>query len=197
MYNIVNENTNNIPTLEVSHYYKNLKSDYEPKVEFSVCYNEDGFHAHFKVWEKNPRAVQTEHFAPVHTDSCVEWFACFAPELSENYFNFEVNANGVMNVSFRKNRSENVVDLCEEDVLSLGITTEILDEFWTVDYTVPYALMEKYIPGYKFKTGGHILANVYKCGDETDRPHWGCWNMTDPEKLDFHRPEYFKEMYII
>lgn len=197
MYNIVNENTNNIPTLEVANYYKNLKSDYEPKVEFSVCYNEKGFHAHFTVWEKNPRAAQTKHFGPVYTDSCVEWFARFSPELSENYFNFEVNAKGTMDVSFRKNRTENIINLTEEDVLSLGITTEIHEDFWTVDYTVPFTLIEKYIPGYKFKTGDSILANVYKCGDETDQPHWGCWNMTDPEKLNFHCPEYFKEMNII
>ncbi len=196
MYTIVKEGSGEVPALSIEHYYPSGHG-YEPKVAFAVCYNEQGFHAHFDVFEAKPLATKTKHFELVNEDSCVEWFVKFAPELSDNYFNFEVNSIGTMNVSFRKNRHENKINLTEEDVKSLNIQAQVFEDFWTVDYTVPFELIKKYIPGYEFKTGTYILANAYKCGDLTEFPHFGCWNMTDPEKCDFHRPEYFEKMNII
>lgn len=196
MYNIVKEDSGEIPKLSIEHYYPS-EHNYCPKVYLSVCYNNRGFHAHFDVFESNPRSEHTKNFEYVHEDSCVEWFPVFAPDLSPNYFNFEVNSAGAMNVSFRKNLNDDVTDLTEDDVKSLNIQARVYDTYWTVDYTVPYELIKKYIPGYEFKPGTSILANAYKCGDLTEYPHFGCWNMTDPNECNFHRPEYFVPMNII
>ena len=196
MYNVIKEGSGEVPRLCVGQFYPS-EHNYQPKVFFSVCYNEVGFHAHFDVYETNPKAIHTKHFDLVHQDSCVEWFAKFASDIDDRYFNFEVNANGVMNVSFRKNRNEDIVNLTEEDVLSLNIKTEILSDCWTVDYTVPFELLKKFIKGYEFDPTRAILANVYKCGDYTDLPHYGCWNLPETEVPDFHRPEFFREMRIV
>ncbi|MBO4940788.1 MAG: carbohydrate-binding family 9-like protein [Clostridia bacterium] len=193
MYTIKEKGCSDIPVITLTDYINT--NGYYPKVEFNVCYSSEGFHVHFTAYEKNPKAIATKHFGMVHLDSCLEWFVVFDPEHCDRYFNFEVNPNGAMNVSFRKDRYEKI-DLTEEDLLMLGIKTEIFDNYWTADYTVTFDFIKKYIPDYEFKSGMTLPANVYKCGDETEFPHWGCWCMVDREKPDFHKPEYFGTMVI-
>lgn len=116
--------------------------------------------------------VETEHFAPVCLDSCVEWFVNFMPEKCDKYFNFEVNANGAMNVRCHKDRHD-AQPLSLEDIASLNIQTEIFAESWEVSYTVPFTLIRKYIPDYEFRDGMTIRANFYKCGGQTEYVHHG------------------------
>jgi len=193
MYIIKKKGAADIPTITLTDYID--PNGYCPKIEFSACYSDKGFHVHFTAHEKNPKAVAIKHFEPVHLDSCVEWFVNFDPKHTNRYFNFETNANGVLNASFRKDRSDSI-HLTQEDAESLGIKTEIFDEFWTVDYVVPFEFIKKYIPDYEFETGTKLPANVYKCGDETEFPHYGCWCMVNREKPDFHVPAYFGTMTI-
>ena len=70
-----------------------------PEVIFHPELTENGVRMYIEVQEADPKRVMTGHFQPVHLDSCVEWFVNFSPETSDCYFNFEVNANGVMNVA--------------------------------------------------------------------------------------------------
>ena len=168
-------------------------NDYRPDVRFELGMNEIGFTMHITIPEANPMREKTEHFDAVWEDSCVEWFVNFAPEICDRYFNFEVNALGTINVSFRKDRYDSKF-LELEDVESLNIQTEILEDRWIVDYTVPFTLIEKYIPGYEFKEGMTIKANFYKCGGEIR--HHGMWQPVKVEKPDFHRPEYFGEIVL-
>lgn len=194
MYKIVEKGTGEVPVLKVKNYYENPEK-YYPEVEFSVCYSDVGFHAKFKVPEKNPKAVMTRHFEFVHLDSCVEWFVNFYPEKCDRYFNFETNANGVLNAHFRKDRYDKT-PLTEEDADSLNIKTQILDDYWTVEYTVTFDFIRKFIPDYEFKKGMELKANVYKCGEETEKPHLGMWQEIKREKPDFHQPDDFGTMVI-
>ena len=166
------------------------KNGYKPEVIFDLDMCEDGFVMHISVPESNPRREHTEHLHFVHEDSCVEWFVNFMPEKCDKYFNFEVNANGIMNVSFRKDRYE-AQDLTLEDIASLGIKANIYAQNWEVTYTVPFHIIKKYIPEYQFEEGMTISTNFYKCGNKTEFPHYGIWHPYPLEKPDFHRPEYF------
>ena len=166
---------------------------YCPEVEFYPQMTESGFFIRILVNESNPKRVMTEHFQPVHLDSCVEWFVNFSPETSENYFNFEVNANGVMNAAFRRNRYE-YQPMTVEDVEGLHIKTKIEETYWCVEYEVPFSLIEKYFEGFKRKNEVEVLTNFYKCGDETLHPHYGVWKQIDTPEPDFHRPEYFGKL---
>ena len=166
-----------------------------PEVTFCPELTENGVKMHITVQELNPKRVMTKHFEPVHLDSCVEWFVNFSPATSDRYFNFEVNANGVMNVAFRKDRHE-FQEMTVEDVESLHIHTKIEENLWTVEYEVPFALMEKYIPGFVRAEEMKVLANFYKCGDETEYPHFGAWKKVETPEPDFHRPEYFGELIL-
>lgn len=172
------------------------KNGYKPEVVFELSKNEDGFVMHITVSEFNPRRVQTEHLSYVQEDSCVEWFVNFMPEKCDRYFNFEVNANGIMNVAFRKDRYDAQL-LSLEDIASLGIKTSIYTAYWEVTYTVPFTLIQKYIPEYQYEEGMTIRSNFYKCGNMTQFPHHGIWNLMPLEKPDFHRPEYFGEIVLI
>ena len=169
------------------------ENGYKPEVEFELGMCDTGFTMHIVVQESDPRRVETKQLNFVHLDSCVEWFVNFDPEICDRYFNFEVNANGVMYVAFRKDRYD--FDLLTlEDVESLGIKAQIHPDSWKISYTVPFTLMEKYIPGYQFREGMVIRANFYKCGEKTQYPHFGVWRHPGTPKPDVHRPECFGEI---
>ena len=193
MYTIKKKGSENIPTITISDYIDN--NGYCPKVVFSVTYSDEGFHVHYDVYEKNPKRVIKEHFGSVHLDSCVEWFINFDPEHTNKYINFEVNANGVINFAHRFDRYT-PGQFTTEDAECLGIKTEIFDEMWTVDYVVPFTFIKKYMPEFELKKGILLPSNVYKCGDETEVEHYGCWKMVDRAKPDFHKPEFFGRMII-
>ena len=166
------------------------ENGYKPYVEYKLNVDDTGFSMHITAWEQNPRRTVTEHQGSVHNDSCVEWFANFAPLLCDRYFNFEVNANGAMRVAFRKDRHDLSL-LPLEDIALLNIQTAIHAETWEVRFQVPFALLRKYIPGYRYEKGMQIRTNFYKCGDLAQFPHFGIWKEYPLEKPDFHRPEFF------
>lgn len=195
MYNIKQKDA--IPKEKITiTEYCNMGNNYRPEVDFNVTYSDEGFHVHFDVFESNPIRNYVNNFDPVCCDSCVEWFIYFAPDICNRYFNFEVNANGAMDVSFRIDRYE-YSDVTEEDVKSFNIKTDIKDDIWTVDYTIPFEFIKKYIKGYEFKKNVVLTSNVFKCGEDKVTEHYGCWGMVDRDAPDFHTPQYFKEMTII
>ena len=186
----MNQNNDKIT---VSYLWEKNGYYHGPEVIFHPELTENGVRMYIEVQETDPKRVMTEHFQPVHLDSCVEWFVNFLPETSDCYFNFEVNANGVMNVAYRKDRYE-FTSLTVEDVESLNIQATIGETMWSVKYEVPFVLMEKYIPGFVCAEEMKVKANFYKCGDETEFPHFGAWKEVAVPEPDFHRPEYFGEL---
>ena len=171
------------------------ENGYRPEVDYVLSADESGFCMHMTVYERDPRRTETEHQKDIYKDSCAEWFVNFAPEICDRYFNFEVNANGAMYAAFRKNRYEYAF-LPAGDMEKLEIQAEIRDDRWEVRYRVPFSLIRKYIPDYRFEEGMKIRTNFYKCGDETAYPHFGIWNESPLKKPDFHRPEYFAEVIL-
>ena len=169
---------------------------YKPNVYVQLAYDDEGITVRFTVdGESNPLRNKNAHFSYVHEDSCVEWFVNFLPEKCDRYFNFEVNANGVMNVSFRKDRYDKQ-DLSLQDIAFMEINTSIHETYWTVSYKVPFDLIRKYIPEYRYRDGMKIRTNFYKCGDHTEYPHYGVWNAIPLENPDFHQPDYFGEVVL-
>lgn len=166
---------------------------YKPDVTFELGADASGFRMDIRTKEQQPLREKTEHQSMVCEDSCVEWFVNFQPESCDRYFNFEVNAAGVMYASFRKDRWEYQF-LSEEEIEMLEIRANVEDDTWEVRFRVPFALIQKYIPEYRFEKGMKIRTNFYKCGDHTEFPHYGIWNESPLEQPDFHRPEFFGEV---
>lgn len=165
-------------------------NDYTNDVFAQISRDDEGFFVKFTVYEKNPLREKTENFQFVHEDSCVELFANFNPEKSDWYINFEVNANGVINFAFHKDRHTKK-ELTPEDAKSLGITAEVYDDFWTASYKIKYDFIKKYYPEFMAEDCSYIKGNIYKCGDKTPVEHYLSYFEVGCEKPDFHRPEYF------
>ena len=166
---------------------------YKPDVIFELSLLEDAFHLHINTLESNPKRDETTHLNYVHRDSCVEWFVNFAPELTNSYFNFEFNANGVLHAAFGPSQKErNLIDL--NDIYQLDICAIITDQSWSIDFCVPFTVIQKYIPDFVWKQGASIRCNFYKCGDRTAYPHFGIWNPIDLPSPAFHTPDFFGEL---
>ena len=64
---------------------------------------------------------------------------------------------------------------------------------WTLEYRLPLGIFRK-LYGREIRSGHRAAANFYKCGDETEVPHYGAWSPVETPSPDFHRPEFFGEL---
>lgn len=163
---------------------------YDKPVYAQIAYDEEGFTVRFTIGESNPLRDKKNHFESVCQDSCVEFFVNFLPEQSDYYMNFEVNAAGAMNVSYRLDRYKSTY-LLKEEVESFDITPVIAEDHWTVTYKVGYDFIRKYYPGFDINSAEYVKCNMYKCGDLTEMRHYVTYFEIGCEKPDYHRPEYF------
>ena len=188
-----------IAPLAVDHYLW-LENGYRPKVEARVCWSCRFLHVRFRVEERRVRVRYTKFQDPVYKDSCVEFFVDMFPEKRLGYVNFETNAAGTLLAAFGPDRSRRA-PLWPEDLAGWAVESQVpgpVDgeygaEAWTLEYRVPLALFKK-LYGEEVRPGRLAAANFYKCGDETEFPHYGAWSPIARPAPDFHRPEFFGEI---
>ena len=166
-----------------------------PKVEGTLCYIPGtGLELTMQCWEKNPRAEVTVPDERVCVDSCMEMFICCFPEQGAGYLNVEMNAIGNAKCAFGPDRN-NRQTLTEMGIPRPTITATAGEDRWQVQCLVTEELLEKlYNRPCQFAPGHEMRANFYKCGDETDAPHWATWAPIG--RLDFHTPEFFGRLKI-
>jgi hypothetical protein len=185
-----------VPSIRIQNYLW-LNNGYRPEVEIRLCYSERFLYVHFKVSERRIRARFTRFQDPVYKDSCVEFFVDPFPEKKLGYINIETNALGTMLIAIGRGREKHT-PLNKTDLRDLELSASVkmpVDgtfgaEFWTLGYKLPQSLFEIYY-GEKVRSGRLAMGNFYKCGDETEFPHFGAWSRIDSRRPDFHRPEYF------
>jgi hypothetical protein len=191
-----------IPPALVNHYLW-LKNGYEPRVEARACYSPNFLYIFFKAWEPKIRIRYTQFQDPVWKDSCVEFFIDPFPEKKLGYINIETNAVGAMLIHFGPGRGKRE-SIPREALGGFEIIPSVKKpvdgpygaDMWTLAYRLPLALFDKYYRG-KVAPGRLARANFYKCGDETEVPHYGAWNTVETPKPDFHRPEYFGQLVFL
>lgn len=143
--------------------------------------------------EKNPRAVHENFNDPVCTDSCLEFFAAFE-EGSDQYVNFEFNSKGTCLATLRGPRGP-VVTI--DNIISVPkIKAEVFEEYWTVEFLLSFADIKALFPKANIEKGASFHANFYKCGDETEIPHYGMWNEVMCDPPNFHAPQFFGKINI-
>ena len=140
--------------------------------------------------EKNIRAEYISPGSPVYEDSCMEFF--FMPEGEDNYMNFEINPNGCLYVGFGRERNGRKLIIPADPQDLFRILTKRSADGWEAGFRIPMMFLRQYYPDFDFK--GVLKANVYKCGDKTEQPHYLAWNHIEAPAPDFHRPECFGEM---
>lgn len=153
-----------------------------------ICILDRGFALRMTCKEVNPKAVYTNYNDPVYKDSCMEFFASFNPE-SDKYMNFEMNSNGAFLAAVRTERAN------KTPIDTLAPLPEVKEEKsedgWSVEVFFSNELIGALFGKDSFKSGESFKGNFYKCGDETEIPHFGMWSPIENEKPDFHRPEFF------
>jgi len=190
---------NELAALAVDNYLW-LANSYRPPVEARLCYSRLYLYVMFRVGERRVRVRYAKFQDPVYKDSCVEFFVDAFPETRLGYVNFETNAAGTLLAAFGPDRTHRK-PLGPEDLAGFEAAASVpgpLDgehgaEAWTLAYRVPLALFRR-IYGQEVRSGHRAAANFYKCGDETEAPHYGAWSRVETSAPDFHRPEYFGEL---
>lgn len=161
---------------------------YAPEAYAQLIYVEDkGFALRMTAVESAPKAVYGNYNDPVYKDSCLEFFVNF--NNGDKYMNFEMNSNGAFLAAVRSDRKNKTpIDMLAplpEVSPSKGEGT------WTVEVFYSNELIGKLFGKSTFAPGESFKGNFYKCGDETEIPHFGMWSPVDNETPDFHRPEFF------
>ena len=176
------------------------KFPYKAEVKFKIAYLKSDIYLKFYVKEKSIRAVNCDINDNVWEDSCVELF--IAPYSEDVYYNFEFNCIGtclVQKGTSRNNRSYFDAEVIKsiEAFSSLGKDTfeEKEGDFsWELTINIPLA---SFIDDIKDLKGSKMKANFYKCGDKLTDPHFLTWNRIEIKEPDFHRPDFFGDIYFI
>lgn len=193
-----------VDTLDID-CFRREGSGHKPKTSARLLYNDEGILGIFRVEDRYVRCVHTQYGEAVYKDSCVEIF--FRPKANRGYFNFEFNCGGALLCSYITN-PERTPDGFKEYVLipkeegrpvqishsmPQVVNPEIAEPTtWTLEFFIPFSLIERYAGTLGSIQGQQWKANFYKCGDETSHPHWASWQPL-PEK-NFHLPEYFGDI---
>ncbi|MCD4824773.1 MAG: carbohydrate-binding family 9-like protein [Phycisphaerae bacterium] len=192
----------NVKSLPVDQFHPR-SSDHRPVTEAKVAYSDDALHLIFRVQDRYVRCVGTKPNDPVCLDSCVEFFV--QPLPGKGYFNFEINCGGTMLLYYAEDPAHTdsgQAKSTEVDAALAGqvdirpsmppvVDPEITEPVeWTIAYSIPRCLFERYVGPLGSLGGQTWRANFYKCGDKTSHPHWACWSPIE-EELNFHQPKYF------
>jgi hypothetical protein len=173
---------------------------YTPMAQARLQAGPEALYVIFRVQDRHVRAVVKEYQGPVWTDSCVELFFTPGGSVSQGYFNIEVSCGGAVLFQHQQARDTERVPVSAADGQALRVAHSlpaIVDPempgpvTWTIEYAVPYAIIEKYAPVQRPASGVLWRANLYKCGDGTSNPHWLTWSPIVWSRPDFHRKEQF------
>lgn len=190
----------NILFTELNSYHWEQNPPYRPKTLFKIAFiRREGFYCVLKCYEKNPKTVFTENDSPVYLDSCVEFFIAPVCGRSE-YLNVECNSLGVSLCEFGEGRQNRqlVYSLIKmrPQVTPLRGADEF-GEYWGVNIVVSLQLISKL---YGISSEQLVIntfrANFYKCGDETEIPHYIAFSPVSSPALGFHNPACFHSFTI-
>ena len=161
------------------------------KATGQLCYDDENLYVHMRAVEKDIRALNTEPLSPVYEDSCLEFF--FQLTGSDDYFNFEINPNGVLNIGFGPKKTDRIEIVRGDAADYFDIRTNRTEDGWEAYYRIPEKLIRTFCPDYRFS--GSISANMYKCGNKTVNRHYLSWTDVDLAAPDFHCPQFFGKMH--
>lgn len=174
-------------------FYK-WTSGHTPEAYAQLLYVKNkGFALRMTVFERDPRAVYFNYDDPVYKDSCLEFFVRFNKDMPE-YMNFEMNSNGAFLAARRVSRHDKApIHTLAELPVVVPFKSE---DHWGVEVFFELDFVEKLFGKREFEAGDVFFGNFYKCGDDTDIPHFGMWSPVDNPTPDFHRPEFFGRFVI-
>ena len=188
-----------VETLKIKNF-TGSEPDHKPKTEAKVLYDDDYIYVFFRVEDKYVQAVARHYQDSVWLDSCVEFFFTPGTDISQGYFNIEINCGGTMLFYHQLARGVDAVAVTDADCDRVEIfhsEPKIVDPekqeptTWVIEYRVPIDMLAKYAEVVRPAPGVQWRANFQKCAGKTSHPHGLTWSLIDTPKPDFHRPEFF------
>ena len=189
-----------IPSERIGNHMGNRPVHF-PKTEVKIAYDEVALYVMFRVEDQYVRAIAAAHQDSVCGDSCVEFFFTPGSDVSNGYFNFEMNCGGTMLFHFHPGSEKGRIDAipkgdCDGIIKSHSLPPIVDPEMedpvtWTVAYAIPIALLRRFCPVTAPKRHALWKGNFYKCADNTSHPHWLTWSPVDYPKPNFHLPQSF------
>lgn len=159
-----------------------------------ACYDDNALWIRMEAQESPIRAMLTGELDSVCTDSCLEFF--FAPDQGDRrYFNFEFNPLGTIYLGFGAERSTRVRQIVRNSRELFHQNPFYTDKGWGIEFKIPLSFVQMYFPGYTFS--GESCCNFYKCGDQTEAPHYLAWAPLTSEHPDYHRRQDFGILHFI
>lgn len=178
--------------------YMGEKPQHFPTTKAKLAYDTRNIYVIFNVRDQYVIAASQKYQDTPWLDSCVEFFFTPSDDITEGYFNLEMTCVGHFLFHYHKGTgSENtVIDISDCKKIQVAASLKgptIQPEIqhpttWTVEYKIPFAVIEKYI---NKPVGNTWKANLYKCADKSSHPHWLTWAPVDYPKPSFHKPEFF------
>ena len=167
---------------------------YAPSVNFHIAHSDKAIAIMFQVTEDHIKAVSMENNGPVWEDSCVEFFAKMAD--NQRYVNIEMNCAGTILVGKRLSKAD-AKHLTEAEIATIRRITSLPHQqidsrgenqsWWAIE-VIPYEIF-----GFDKKPES-LRANLYKCGDKCDQPHFLSWSPIPLPAPNFHCPDYFGDI---
>ncbi len=188
--------------LNINHWYRNIYENM-PEVRARLLYTDTRIHVKFDVKEEYILAKRLQMQDQVCMDSCVEFFFSIG---GSEYINYEINCIGTyLCYKCRPGRifDVNPVGLKETDFMittslprgqAIPEPVECPPGGYTVEFSIPFAFINGVLGGEAPHAGTVWKGNLYKCGDDLTKCHWGSWSELLCPELDFHRPEFFKDI---
>ena len=171
-------------------------NEYMPEAYAQLVLVEDkGFALRMHCNETAPRTTYFHYNDPVYKDSAMEFFASFNNK-SDLYMNFEMNSAGAFLSAVRVDRKNKTPIDKLVDVTQITVDTEKDENGWSVEAFYPLNVIAELFDVSEFPHGYRFKGNFYKCGDDTDIPHFGSWAPINLEKPDFHCPAFFGDLVI-
>lgn len=163
-----------------------------PETTFKMLRGPEGLSILMHTNETHLRQEVCVDNGPICTDSCMEFFYKPSP-WDLRYLNFEINPKGFLYLGIRKDRhNKEDFDVDKElfDIVSIAHEGD-----WTLKFYIPDSFINKMYPNLQELSRGNssniARGNFYKCGDETDHPHYAAWSEILTKKPDFHVPDFF------
>jgi hypothetical protein len=193
-----------LPSAGISHFLTQ-SSDHRPRTLCRLAYAARFLRGRFEVEDRFVRCVRTEYGSEVWKDSCVEFFV--EPKPGRGYFNFEFNCGGAFLVNHIVDPTRTTNGFKEFSRLPEAVARQVqvrsslppvvepeMTEAvrWTLEFAIPFTLLEEFIGPLGEVTGQMWRGNFYKCAEENSHPHWAAWSPVD--EFNFHRPQCFGEL---
>lgn len=176
---------------------------FTPSVQAKMMYDSINLYVIFRVNDKFVRCLVTEYNGPVYEEPAVEFFFSPDPENPGKYFNLEINCGGTPLMQYNDFTAKTQNFIKAEDIKKIEIAhslPQVVDPeisepvTWTIEYSIPLAMLEKYAKVIYPKPGIEWRANFYKIAEKGSSVHFLTWSVVDNPEPNFHLPQFFGKL---